>query len=50
MPKSKNKRKSGSGKKGTAWNKKVVQRIESDRQKKINDEREFMLGMGLNKG
>ena len=47
MPKSKNKRKSGSGKKGNTWNKKVMQRIESDRQKRIDAERKLMLSMGI---
>ena len=47
MPKSKNKRKSGSGKKGTQWSIKVARRMEYDRQKQINADREFLLSMGF---
>ncbi len=46
MPKSKNKRKSGSGKKGTQWNKKVMRSVEAENQKIINAERELILSLG----
>lgn len=41
MPKSKNKRKSGSGKKGTVWGTKVARRMVADNQRRIDDERNF---------